>query len=405
VPPLLGVAPEQHRTASILVALTGLHMAIALMVVPPSAVLRGLQRYDLHNTIIVVNSIVEGAAVAGVLLAGFRVVGMLVAMIVVNGLTGLATIVLVKRIAGDIPLGVRGAHRTAFRRIVSFSSSMFAIQLGSRMYNKSDEFVIAAAYALSGVTPYALARKIAELCEMVAAQFAGVLLPFASELDASDDRIALRKLYVTASRVALATVVPIAAIAGVTGSDILRLWVGPEYARYSILIVMLAAAAVLMTSQRPAVEVLMGMAQHRIVAITSVIAGVCNIVVSIVLLRRFGLVGVALGTLVPTAVMSLGVVGPFANRRLGVSWRTSVYDIWLPAIVPAIPAATLLWSLQRAFPGPTAVVLAGWIAAALTVYGVGFICMPASKAERRLVGESLAGGCRLFRRTAADTPQ
>ena len=389
LPSMLGVDPGQQRTAAWLIALTGLHIAVAICLVPPSAVLRGLQRYDLHNTMVVANSIVEAGAVAVAVAAGLGVVGMLLAMMAVNVLTVAATLALVARVAPDLRIGLGGASPSSLRRIASFSTSLFAIQLGGRMYNRADEFVIAGAYALSGVTPYALARKVAELSEMAAVQMLAVVMPLASELDAGDDRVMLRKLYVAASRVGLATIVPVATVVIVLGGDILRLWVGAEYVQHAPLVTVLAIASVLMTSQRPAVEVLQGMAQHRVIAITSIVAGVANIALSIVLVRWLGLMGVALGTLIPSAIMSLAVVAPFAGRRLGVSLRALLVDVWAPAIIPSLPAAALLWSLARAFPMPSLLPLLAWITAALVVYGIGYMGMPASRTERRLIADGV----------------
>jgi len=389
LPSVLGVDPVRQRTAAWLIALTGVHVAVAICLIPPSAVLRGLQRYDLHNTMVVVNSIVEAAAVAVAVAAGLGVVGMLLAMIAVNILTVGATLALVARVAPDLRIGLRGASMPSFRRIASFSTSLFAIQVGGRMYNRADEFVIAAAYALSGVTPYALARKVAELCEMAAVQMLAVVMPVASELDAGDDRATIRKLYVAASRVALATIVPVATVVMVLGGDILRLWVGADYVQYAPLVLVLAIASVLMTSQRPAVEMLQGMAQHRVIAITSVVAGIANIALSIVLVRWFGLMGVALGTLVPTVVMTLAVVAPFASRRFGVPMRAWLSQVWMPAVLPALPAGALLWSLARTFPAPSLVALAAWVAAATVVYGAGYLGMPAARMERRLLSEGV----------------
>ena len=40
-------------------------------------------------------------------------------------------------------------------------------------------------------------------------------------------------------------------------------------------------------------------AKHKFYAITSVIEGICNVVLSIILLKKYGIVGVALGTAIP----------------------------------------------------------------------------------------------------------
>jgi len=228
----------------------------------------------------------------------------------------------------------------------------------------------------------------------MAVQFLTVILPVASELDAGQDRARLRTLYITASRLALATVAPAAVVLIVLGSVILRVWVGPDFAEHAPLVTVLAVAVLLATSQRPAVEILLGMAQHRVVAVTSVAAGAANIVLSILLLPLLGLLGVAVGTLVPSAIAAFCVVMPFAQRQLRISLRTALQDVWAPALVPAVPAMALLWELQRHVAAPDVPVLLAWIVATVAVYAAGYLSMPATTAERRLVRDGVTGGSR-----------
>ena len=172
-------------------------------------------------------------------------------------------------------------------------------------------------------------------------------MPLASELEATDRIHKLRKLYIVASRLALAIATPVAVVLGVSGGTILSLWVGPAYADQGALVAVLAAASLVNTSQWPAAEILQGITKHRIVAWTSIGAGVANVTLSILLLPVFGLMGVALGTLIPTVISSMFVVMPFANRTLNVSWSTALREIWLPGIAPAVPAALVLAGAER----------------------------------------------------------
>jgi hypothetical protein len=44
-------------------------------------------------------------------------------------------------------------------------------------------------------------------------------------------------------------------------------------------------------------------------------------VLSLLLVRRYGVVGVALGTLIPATLETLLLKLPLARREIGVSWR------------------------------------------------------------------------------------
>jgi O-antigen/teichoic acid export membrane protein len=398
LPGLLGVPADERSTAMWLVILTGLDLAITIAFTPPVSVLRGLQRYDLYNGVNVAGSLLLAGATVGALLAGGGVLGMVAMNIPVTIVMRVVACSLIKHVAPDLTLEWRGASLAALRRIAWFSSSAFVIDVAGRLQNKTDEFVIALFGALSAVTPYALARRLGEATALAAVQCLKVVMPLASELDAVDHGRKLRKLYIVASRLALGIASPVAVVLVIVAGPILALWVGPSYAEHANLAAVLGIASLIAASQWPASEILQGMAKHRIVASTSLAAGVANMALSILLLPVFGLMGVALGTLIPTAIASLCVVMPFANRTLKVSWHTALWEIWLPGILPGVCAAGVLWTLARQVESPSMGVLMSWVVATVLVYGVGYLSMPASRAERQLVSDLVIGGSRRLRR-------
>ena len=286
--------------------------------------------------------------------------------------------------------------------MTSYCCSASTIDVAGRLHNKTDEFVIAVFGPLSAVTPYALARRLGEVTGLAATQCAKVVMPLASELEATDRIHKLRKLYIVASRMALAIATPVAVVLGVSGGTILSLWVGPAYADQGALVAVLAAASLLNTSQWPAAEILQGITKHRIVAWTSIGAGVANVTLSILLLPVFGLMGVALGTLIPIVISSMCVVMPFANRTLNVSWSTALREIWLPGIAPAVPAALVLLALNGQVETSNIITMSASIAIAALVYAIGYLSMPPTTAERALVVDLMSSGSRSVRRVLLD---
>ena len=63
---------------------------------------------------------------------------------------------------------------------------------------------------------------------------------------------------------------------------------------------------------------LKGAGEHRLVAWVNLGTGLVNAVLSILLIGRFGLAGVAWGTLIPIAVSAVFILYPAACRRVGV---------------------------------------------------------------------------------------
>lgn len=392
LPALLGVAEAQFDLAVRLVQLAVLNVAITLAFTPWFSMLRGLHRHDLLGAVRIASGWAEAAAVVGALAAGWGALGMMAVLVQVNLTSMIVGVMVAGRAAPDLRVRWRSATPAAIRRLASFSMPLFTIAVAGRMQTRTDEFVIAFFHTLSGVTPYALARKLGELSEVIATEALKAVMPLASALEAGEHRRQLRHLYLVASRIVLGIGVPITIVLCMLGADLLTLWVGAEYAQHAPVLAVLALASLVSTSQWPAMEMLQGTARHRIIAFASLGAGVANVALSVALLPRFGLLGVAFGTLAPAIAAWLGIVMPFANRVLGVSWTTAARDVWIPGLVPGVPAVLLMWALDRQVLSPTATTTGACAAAAAIVYVTVYLLMPAAAAERRLLADLIAGG-------------
>ena len=397
LPGILGVASDDRQQAAWLIVMTGVNVAITIGMTPSFAVLHGLQRYDLYNGAHIVATFTEAAAVVAALLAGGGLTGMVAAFIPANVVTCCLAAWLVRRTAPDLRVRWRGATREAFRKIAHFSGPLFVMEFSGRLQTRTDEFIIAFFRPLAAVTPYALARKLAELSEAVVAQCVKVMMPLASELHAGADIAKLQRFYIAASRMAIGICMPACIVLVFLGGQVLALWVGPSYAEYGPLVAVLAIAYLCRSSQRPAVEILLGMARHRVIAATALASGIANVALSILLLPLIGLLGVAVATLIPSAFAMACVVMPFANRSLHVTWQRAMREIWVPAVLPAGIAAALLWTVQRHLKLDTvALVVAGAVVTAL-VYAMGYMSMRAAGPERRLLGDLATGAARRLR--------
>ena len=123
---------------------------------------------------------------------------------------------------------------------------------------------------------------------------------------------------------------------------------------------------------------------HRLLR-TSVLAAALKVALSLLLVKPLGLAGVALGTLVSTALVCLGLVMPYAMRNTGVSFRRVVAGVILPTALPGCLMAGILW-LLREFMQPSSIlsVVICVIPAALA-YAAAYLANSAACAERNLL--------------------
>jgi O-antigen/teichoic acid export membrane protein len=320
-----------------------------------------------------------------VLLAGGSVVGMVAVNIPIALLMQVLSLWALRRIAPELRFGLHDSNRAQIRPIASYSWSLVVTNVARRLETKTDEVVIGAFLTLSAVTTYSLARRMAEASLILTEQFRKLLLPIASELHASDDRQRLRFLYTVGTRMTLAIYVPLGGTLAILAAPILAVWVGSQYTDQGYLVAILTAASLIMTSQRPGIAILQGIAKHRPLAWMAVGSGVCNLVLSVLLVQRLGLVGIALGTLIPTGVVYIGLVLRYTLHALDIPVASLLGDVVWPVAAPAVPAAAVLFVLRPLLATPSVPVLVLVATAGVLTYATVYLAIGAADFERSLL--------------------
>jgi O-antigen/teichoic acid export membrane protein len=320
-----------------------------------------------------------------VLVAGGGLLGMVAVTVIVSLLMQGPMVWVIHRIEPDLRIGWRGASRGQARSLLSFSLPIFAIYIAGRLQTETDNLVIGRMLSVARITPYALAQRLSQVGLRVTYQFLKVVLPLAAELDAQGDRRRLRVLYITSTRVTAAIFIPIGCTLIFLSQNILTVWVGQSYAPFAQLVVILTVASFLDTILWPAGSTLRAVERHHPLGVVALCSGMANLALSIILVPHLGLTGVALGTLIPTAVESLGFVLPYTAVTLGIGARQVLGEIFLPALLPAVPMALVLFSASRIIPLSSLLTLVPVIGIAFLLYALAYLFGGAGQYERDLV--------------------
>jgi len=147
---------------------------------------------------------------------------------------------------------------------------------------------------------------------------------------------------VEGTRLSLAMVVPIAVMLILLAQPLVRAWVGVKMLGSVPVIQILAVAVTLRVGNATSTTLLKGAGCVRYLAFVNIITGLVNLALSALLVKSLGLVGVAIGTLIPVAFASMFVLFPAACRRVGLpTMRVARRAVW-PAFWPAVIVAACL---------------------------------------------------------------
>ncbi len=385
VPKLIHVPAGEESLASSVVVLTALGVGIYLPCSASIAVLRGLQRFDLVNLISIVGMTLYALSIVAVLLLGGGLLGLVAVNIPVNLVMQIPSIWLIYRIFPELRFGWKGAERKYIRTVAFFSSAVVVNDIAGLLQQKTDEIVIGVFLPVSSITPYSIAHRLGDLPLILTDQFMKVIMPLASQLHTENDHGRLRLLYLISTRLTLAIFIVLGTGIVILSRPFIAAWIGPQYAFVGPLVILLVSASLVSTVMFPANSVLQGMAKHRLLAIFAIGSGILNLVLSILLVRPYGITGVAYGTLIPNLIECIFFVMPYTFRVLGISLGTAVRKIFLPALVPALPLAAVLYGLRETL-HPTSLFMLAFIGviSALVYAGV-YLWMGENAQERQVV--------------------
>jgi len=212
--------------------------------------------------------------------------------------------------------------------------------------NNTDNFIIAAflgpAYIVFYAIPFALVRNI----RMLILNITHAFLPLFSHLSAKDDKENILKYYITPSRYLVATVLLSGTMAALLGADFISLWIGERFRDNSTDVLYALILFIIVPLLNPfSSHYLTAIGEHKIFAQLEPVAAVSNIGISILLVEDYGLLGIALGSLIPVVIVHLVYLWRTCYW-LDISVSTFIKQCWFPTILPTMICIFVTYNLQ-----------------------------------------------------------
>jgi O-antigen/teichoic acid export membrane protein len=241
--------------------------------------------------------------------------------------------------------------------------------------------VIGTFLSAAAITYFNIGSRIVDYAGEVVESLAQIFVPMSSHSEAVGDLDRLRKIFVAGNRACAFTFFPLAAILVVLGKSVIEAWVGQRYVEvsYPVLLILLASA-ILVQAQGASVRILMGIGQHRTWAIVTLVEGLVNLGLSIILVRRYGIVGDALGTTIPLAITMIFILPQHLCRKLEIRMMTYLHEAYTLPIIVCAPLIVALLLMERWFVPHSRLELLEQLALAGIVYG---LCLAWAVASKR----------------------
>ena len=307
-------------------------------------------------------------ATVGLLLFGFGLVGIVGGYMIGLAVGILLGIVLLAR--QDVLKGGKTAF-TPVREILWYGVPLALAGVIYVVMGQVDYFVVGYFMSSEDVGIYRIGYMLAANLLVFFSSLAPIFKPLIAE--ERQDRDAVAERYQTATRWVLALSLPVAAILVLGAEAYLALVFTPQYTAASgVILALIVGYLVSVTAGGPDGALLQGLGYSRLVFFNSALLLIANVVFSVLLVPRYGILGAGLGTMLALTLSGTAAllevyhyrrIHPF-TRELGL-----VVVAWLPALaIGALVVAVVPSNVVVALLLPVAVI--GTYAAAGRSLGV-----------------------------------
>lgn len=372
MPYVFALSPEQAEIGQIILLIIAANVTLHFVFSVFGGVINGFESYYLNNIVGTGANILAAVVNVIVVMAGYG----LIELVTATTLVRIAPYFLYRhnayRVFPALNIRWQRVSRERLRQLTGFSIYLAIIDWSSRLNYTVDTLMIGAFMSTGAVAVYAVAQRLSEALFRLTHQLHVFLFPAVVHRSVAGTVTDQQRLMVRATRFQTAAALAICGAVAAAADRLVPAWVGSGYEPSVLVLQLLVYVVVLRAWMGMPGTVLKGTGGHRFLAATSAVCAVANILLTVLLVKPFGLIGVALGTVIPVSIMATAVVFPAACRTLHLSTWSGYRQIVWPAVWPAAIVMLLVAETRFAVPVRILAVLAHVGVGALAYAGLFF---------------------------------
>ena len=397
---------ERVDELRIAMLIAGLGIALQFPLFPLSTVFPATERFDIANAIGVAMRLLFAGSTYVVLEAGYGLIGLCLIFTAVNLADYLIRAVVAFRLVSGLKIHLSFVDMSRAREFASFGIWNVLIHGSVRLISYSDTVVIGVFLPPAAITPFAVAGSLIGYFMRLFVPIGQVFFPRFVALDAKGDTEGIRELFLNGTKLLAVLACPAGLVTFWFAGDFLQLWIGNSvgegiYPSAAVIYSVLVVAAVFSAIQRVTYQVFLGTRRLKVLAMVFLAEAVANLIISIALIGQFGLMGVAVGTLIPAFVVEAVVLPILVCRSFGIRLWAYFSRSYGPAVILLIALLPFLvgidhiigvmsWgrlAIEGGFAVLATMLLIPWIGLS-SQERAKFLWIPMRRARRRVEGRS-----------------
>lgn len=298
----------------------------------------GYQQYSVINVVQIGSAIYKGIMFYMFLSSGYGLISMGIISITANLCTLVIFYLWLKKSYPEVSIRIGLFEKKQASKILHYSKFTFLAMFANQIIYYTDAFVIGYFLSAAAVTYYSIPWTLAEYAKKVSISISQTYMPAISEKEASGDMDTVKSLYLSGTKymIIISNLLSIGVF--VLGGAFISLWMGPKYKELcEMVLIIMFVNQYFLGPQLISYSILQGLAKQRVYSIVSFGVSVVNLILSILLVQKWGIVGVAIGAAIPQILFHGFFVPWLTLRTLNMSkwdyFRTTHLISFTPTLI------------------------------------------------------------------------
>lgn len=384
---------EQKTKYMLFLLLIGAQLIFVFPKFVTESYLEGLQRYYFKNLVNILSTI-SIAVIAYVYMTPENGLVLLVGLVAISQVVKLVIfgIVLLKPALGTIYPNLRYFSGVKLREMLSFGLKSFIQGAAGKVEKMSDRLVIGTILGPAMIPVYTIPATLVGYISGITMTLSHTFMPLFSDLSARGQQHRIKSIYLLASKLLVGLIIPMGIGICLIGGPFIGIWMEGQFDPVIVdaILVLLVTYTVVPMLNPFASRYLTAINRHVIFAKVAPPAALVNLALSIWLVLEYGVIGAALGSVLPVfVVMPLYLY--VVCHNLEVSMLHYFRATILPALIPvALMGGGLFWfRTTHGFDGYLDIVLSILVSA--LVYGLIYWFFSMGREDREVLRRLLPG--------------
>ena len=305
---------------------------------------RGLQRYDITNMVQIISTLYKSIMFFIFLSKGYDLDSMGYISLSSNIISIILLYIMLKWKFPFVKIHFAFINKKRVQQIIRFSKFTFLAMFANQIIYYSDAFVIGYFLSAASVTYYSIPWSLAEYTKKMCLAISRTYAPAFSEKESVGDMDGVRSLFISGTK--LMIIVSNLLSIGVLffGGSLIAIWIGPKYKELcETVLVILFINQFVMGPQLISYALLQGLSKQKTYSYAAMLVSVINLSLSINFVQYWGIVGVAIGAMIPQ-VLFHGIFVPIHTlKSINLPMLEYLKKTYIRSIFPSVVLALSLF--------------------------------------------------------------